>query len=134
MKRHLTDKVVKDLPAPADRNTTTFDENVVGFGVRVNASGSRNFVFNYRLRSGRERRMTIGAFGAWSTVAARAEAKRLQARVDLGEDPLGEIQNERNAQTMSDLFSRYEEEHLPRKSKGSIANDKTLINKWLVGR
>jgi integrase len=133
MKKHLTDKVVKALPAPADRNTTTFDESVVGFGVRVNASGSRNFVFNYRLRSGRERRMTIGAFGAWSTVAARAEAKRLQARVDLGEDPLAEIQSERDAQTMADLFARYQEEHLPRKSKGSIANDKCMIAKWLSG-
>jgi integrase len=133
MKKHLTDKTVKGLPAPADRNTTFWDESVPGFGIRVNASGSRNFVFNYRIRSGRERRLTIGAFGPWSTVSARAEAKRLQARVDLGEDPLAEIQSERDAQTMADLFQRYAEEHLPRKSKGSIANDKTLINKWLSG-
>jgi integrase len=133
MKKHLTDKVVKSLPAPEDRNTTFWDESVPGFGIRVNASGSRNFVFNYRIRSGRERRLTIGAFGSWSTVAARAEAKRLQARVDMGEDPLAEIQSERDAQTMADLFQRYAEEHLPRKSKGSIANDKTLINKWLSG-
>jgi len=133
MKKHLTDKTVKGFPAPADRNTTFWDATVPGFGVRVNASGSRNFVFNYRLRSGRERRLTIGAFGSWSTVAARGEAKRLQARVDLGEDPLAEIQSERDAQTMGDLFERYEQEHLPKKAKGSIANDKTLINKWLVG-
>jgi len=104
MNINLTDRLVKTLPTPASGNKTYFDATIKGFGVRVTAAGARAFVLNYRTRSGRERRYTIGRFPEWSTVAARTEAKKL--RLDIaanGADPVGNIQAEKAEPTMQDL-------------------------------
>jgi hypothetical protein len=79
----LTDRTVKQLPAPARGNKVTYDAEVKGFGCRVTVAGSRAFILNYRRKSdGRERRFTIGNFPDWSTGAARDEAKRLKRAID----------------------------------------------------
>jgi integrase len=83
----LTDKIVAALPAPAKGNKLTYDDQLTGFAARVTAAGARSFVLNYR-SAGRERRITIGQFPAWSTSAAREQAKRWKRDVDLGADPL----------------------------------------------
>lgn len=101
MKQHLTDSIVKRLPAPARASRVTYDGTVKGFGVCVTASGTRSFVLNYfRKADGRERRMVIGQYPNWSTVTAREEAKRFKREVDGGGDPLGTAQDIRDAPTM----------------------------------
>ena len=110
----LTDAKVRELEVPERGNKIHYDEDIKGFGCRVTAKGARSFVLNYRTRVGRERRITIGAFPDWRTAAARAEAGKLKMQVDRGEDPLGDIEAERNARSMVDLCNRYLEEHLPR--------------------
>jgi integrase len=112
----LTDATIRRLPTPASGQKITWDSDPPGFGVRVTAAGSRSFIFNYRVRgSGQERRQTIGGFPSWSTGAARTEARRLRRLVDLGQDPRGEIAEERGAPTVFDLIDRFEREFLPRK-------------------
>ena len=103
MAKRLADAAVKDLPAPAHGNKITYDTEVKGFGVRVTAAGSKAFILNYRTRSGRERRFTIGSFPDWSTPAARGEAKELKRRIDVGDDPVASTKAERDAPTMGDL-------------------------------
>jgi len=52
---HLTDAVVKRLPAPAKGYRVHYDDTP-GFGCRVTAAGARSFVLNYVTRAaGRER-------------------------------------------------------------------------------
>jgi hypothetical protein len=103
------------------------DATVKGIGARVTAAGARAFVLNYRIRSGRERRYTIGSFPDWTTASAREEASKLKKRIDQGEDPLAEIQAGRDAPTVADLCKRYIEEHLPKKRAHPAADDRGMI-------
>ena len=113
MKTKLTDAVVRNLPVPAKGNRITYCATVPNFGVRVTAAGARSFILNYRVRgSGRQRRYTIGDATDWSTGAARQEAQRLKKIIDQGGDPLGDIEAEREAPTVSDLIDRFTEEHV----------------------
>jgi integrase len=110
----LTDAIIRKLPEPAVGNRIHWDSGVSGFGIRVTAAGARAFVLNYRTRTGRLRRYTIGAFPDWSTVGARDEARRLRRLIDQGGDPLASVEAEREAPTMTDLIERFVAEHLPR--------------------
>ncbi|HUN44128.1 MAG TPA: site-specific integrase [Acetobacteraceae bacterium] len=114
MALHLTDKLVRELPAPAQGNKITYDDEVAGLGVRVTAAGARAYIFNYRVRAtGKERRITIGdaTNEAGDTVlkigAARDKAETLRQRVRDGEDPMGKLHADRAAPTVADLATRY---------------------------
>jgi hypothetical protein len=80
MKAHLTERSVKGLQ-PKQKNIIVYDEEVVGFGVRITSAGTRAFILTYRIEA-RERRLTIGAWPDWSVTAAREEAKRLKREID----------------------------------------------------
>jgi integrase len=127
MTQPLTDAVIKRLPVPPKGSRITFDPALPGFGVRVTAAGYRAFILNYSTKIGRERRYTIGAVGNWTTGAARIEARRLKQLVDRGGDPLGEIEEQRQAPTVWDLCDRFEAEHLPRRRAGTAVNYKIIL-------
>lgn len=130
MTQHLTDAIVKHLPAPARNNKIYYDASQAGFGARVTANGHRSFILNYTTRgASRERRYTIGAFPNWSTVAARNEARRLRRLIDNGGDPLGQIEDERSAPNLSDLIERFADEHFPRLRPSTAKKYRELIGK-----
>ncbi|MBB4277255.1 tyrosine-type recombinase/integrase [Rhizobium mongolense] len=131
MTKKLTDTIVKDLPTPSKGNKITYDGEVKGFGCRVTAAGARAFILNYRTRTGRERRFTIGAYPDWKTAAAREEAKELKKRVDRGEDPMAEVEADRHAKNVADLCDRYIEEHLQKKRASSQRDDKAMIQRFI---
>jgi integrase len=112
----LNDTKIRKLPAPQRGNKITYDVVVAGFGVRVTAAGTKAFVLNYYTKNAaRERRLTIGGFPAWTTAAAREEAKRLRRAIDAGADPVGDQQTNRGAPTVAELCDRFIAEHIPRK-------------------
>jgi integrase len=130
--QRLTDKLVQAMPLPDKGARITYDGDVPGFGIRVTANGAQSFVLNY-MSAGRERRMTIGRFPTWSATAAREEARALRRKIDSGIDPMDEreseeaaVATERSAPTMKDLFTRYDAEHLPRKSPRAAADDRSM--------
>lgn len=125
-RQRLTEKIVKDTPPPAKGSRIKYDAEVKGFGVRVTSRGTRSFILNYWFQ-GRERRITIGQFPAWTVAAARDEAKRIRRDIDLGSDPLGIRTELRDAPTVGDLCDRYIGEHLPRKRESSRRNDLSII-------
>ena len=127
MSQHLTDAVVKRLPVPDTGNKITYDEGARGFGVRVTAGDFRGFILNYRTKAGRERRITIGGFPTWSTVAAREEARRLKQEIDRGADPLADIEDSRTAPTMAELCDRFEKEHVVRKREKTADDYRRLL-------
>jgi integrase len=127
----LAEIIVKTLPPPAHGNIIYYDGGhklaVPGFGCRITAAGTRAFVLNYRTRAGRERRFTIGGSPDWTVAAARDEARRLKQLIDLGGDPLAEVQAGRDAPTVADLCQRSIEEHLPKKRPSSQRDDQGMI-------
>jgi len=129
MAQRLSDTIAKALPVPASGNRITYDSDVKGFGIRITKSGGRAFILNYRTRSGRERRYTIGSFPDWKTAAARAEASELKKAIDRGEDPLAGLKAERAAPTVDDLCDRFEEEHLPKCRPSTQRDYKSLIDR-----
>jgi integrase len=110
--QHLTDAIIKRLPAPERGIDRTYDGGVPGLGIYVTAAGVRGFFLRYRTSSGRERSITLGRFPDWSTVGARQEARRLRQEIDRGADPLAEVQAEREAPTMAELCDRFVREHV----------------------
>lgn len=128
----LTDSIVKALASPEKGNRICYDSDVKGFGVRVTAAGSRAFILNYRTRGGRERRITIGSFPDWKTGAAREEAANLKRRIDVGADPMGEVEADRNAKTVADMCKRFEEEHLAKKRPATARDYKALIARHIL--
>ena len=125
IRRKLDDRMVRDAAPPRNGNRITYDTRLPGFGLRITATGSRSFVFNYRTK-GRERRITIGHYPAWTVLAARKQAEQLRREIDMGADPLEERIALREAPTVRQLYERYAEEHLPTKAPRSAADDRSM--------
>jgi integrase len=115
----FTDKFVRDIEAPAKGNKVIYEkwanaDAVKGFGVRITAAGARSFVLRYVFDS-REYRYTIGPFPSLSAEAARREAKRLRATIDIGqthpmaerEKKRGEARARREAETFAEAVDDY---------------------------
>jgi len=103
-----------------------------GFGVRVTAGGHRSFILNYRTRSGRERRLTIGSPPAWSLAAAREEAAGLKRKIDAGGDPLADRNAGREAPDMRDLSLRFETDELPKRRESTGKDYKGIIRLYIL--
>ena len=131
MSDRLTDAIARRLPVPKQGNAVAWDDTVAGLGCRVTAGGARSFVFNYRTKSGRQRRITIGTLGDWTIAMARARAKELRRRVDEGGDPLGDIEADRSAVTMAELCDRFEAEHLPKRRPGTVIDYRSMLSKHI---
>jgi integrase len=137
LKQRLTDSIVKQLPGPDVRSgkktrcRVCYDEEVPGFGVQINASDGRSFILNYSFY-GHERRMTIGSVKDWKASAARVEAKRLRRLIDIGIDPMAEIDAKRRAPTVEALCARYLEEHLPKKRPNAAFDDRSMIERDIL--
>ena len=131
MSTRLSDAIVRDLPLPAKGNKVTYDSDIKGFGVRITAAGARSFVLNYRTRSGRERRYTLGSFPDWKTRAARDEAANLKKQIDVGHDPMAKLQDDRSAKTLDDLCDRFITDYLPKKRPATARDYKAIIEKHI---
>ena len=127
--KHITQNVIRSLKPPTQGNTVIWDDEVVGFGVRITAGGSIAFVLRYVV-NGRERRFTIGKHPDLSPTAAREEAIRRRGDISRGIDPLANREADRSAPTMADLCERYIERHaIPHKRPSSVADDRSIINR-----
>jgi integrase len=83
----LTRPAVARLALPEGKSEAiVFDDGLPGFGVRLRAGGKRVWVAQYRIGS-KQRRVTIGTVEAIDPDRARARAKEILARVQLGGDP-----------------------------------------------
>ena len=72
--------------APGPKDEFHWDTDVKGFGLRVNPSGKRTFIFQGRV-AGKEARITIGQFGVRTVDLARGKALKLKAQMEDGIDP-----------------------------------------------
>lgn len=128
----LTDKIIREMPNPQKgKQFRLKDDRVLGFGVRRTSSGSTSFTFDY-VASGRDRRMTIGHYPAWSVQAARDAAAKLRRRVDAGEDPLDENRAAKAELTLSLLWERYDKEVLPTKRPKTQQDERSMWRRLVL--
>lgn len=96
-----------------------------GFGCRVRASGATSYIYQYRVRGGRDgpvRKLTIGKTEVFSPEEARAVARGHAQTVALGGDPQRDKMAARRQPTVADLFERYLAEEGPQLSPRTVAN------------
>ena len=110
VKLTLTKRTVENLQ-PADKPWIAWDDRLSGFGVRVQPSGTKGFIVNYRTRSGgrraRSRRVGIGRCDHLAPEEARRLAQELLGRVARGEDPAQERAESRGMPTLREAFDEY---------------------------
>lgn len=85
----LTKQLVDNITQPATGDTTVWDTELPGFGVRVHAGGSRVYVVRYRTKCAQryQRRMTICRTCDAPPNEARAMAREVFSAAARGEDP-----------------------------------------------
>lgn len=118
----LTKRVLDEARAP-DGETILWDENLRGFGVRLQPSGIKSFLVQYRNAGGRSRRMTLGRYGVLTVDEARKRAREVLAAVAKGNDPVADKQSHRTAPTFAELTKQYLTEHVDRRNAATTAKE-----------
>jgi integrase len=117
---HLGRRALANLPT-VDKTTVYYDHSLKGFGLKVTPAGAKSWCIEYRPGAGgrgvAKRRMVIGSPEKLSPEDARAKARGLLARVELGEDPAGERTEARRGCAVSDLLEFYMAELIRPKRK-----------------
>ena len=126
----LNEKTVREAEN-LGRDYQIFDTDVRGFSITIYPSGNRAFTLDYRI-AGRQRRMTIGRWPEWNTVAARERAKELRRDIDEGIDPLSLRETSREAPRVNDMITRYLKEHTPHLAARNAADQHTIMHKLVA--
>jgi integrase len=124
----LTKRVVEEIePNPHGAERLVWDSQLKGFGVRVQSSGIRTYIIQYRDLAGRSRRMKIDRHGVCTTEQARAKAVQLLAVVGCGENPSVERRAVRakakQTRTVKELIERFLRDHVEAKRKPGTARE-----------
>ena len=106
----LTKRTVEALE-PADKPWIAWDDKLVGFGCRVQPSGTRSFVVNYRAgeggRNAPNKRVVVGRYGRVTPEQARRRAQELLGRVAGGGDPAADRADARALPTLGEVCDDY---------------------------
>ena len=128
----LTAKAVTALMLPVGKTDAIFfDEDLPGFGYRLRQSGdkvARSWVAQYR-HAGQTRRMTLNSI--LSAEQARDEAKKILAKVALGQDPATE--KKRRASADRFIVAALAEQYLAAKEDAVRARTLTEVRRYLEG-
>ena len=106
----LTKRSVEAL-APSAGPWIAWDDKLTGFGIRVQPSGTKSFLINYRADGGGRfspnRRLVIGRYGRITVEQARRQAQALLGRVAAGEDPAVQRARARGLPTLGEAFEEF---------------------------
>ncbi|MCY4057565.1 MAG: Arm DNA-binding domain-containing protein, partial [Gammaproteobacteria bacterium] len=110
VKLTLTKRAVESLE-PGASPWIAWDDRLTGFGVRVQPSGTKAFVVNYRSGNGGRRapnrRVVIGRYGAMTPDRARRVAQEVLGRVAVGDDPAAERGAARQMPLLREAFAEF---------------------------
>jgi hypothetical protein len=83
----LTERNTAGLKLEGEKSDCIWwDDDVAGFGIRLRAGGSRNWIYRYRIGS-KQRSLILGSAKSVPLSLARKNAIELEVRVRLGGDP-----------------------------------------------
>lgn len=87
-KLKLTKSAIDRVRAPGAKTRFYWDTETKGFGLRVTPSGAASFIAQGAVRgTGKEVRMTIGTYGAWTVDQARRRAEEYKHQFEDGINP-----------------------------------------------
>jgi integrase len=91
-----------------------WDSELVGFGLRIEATGTKTFIVKYRANGGgrqaEQKIVTIGRLGTLTPELARRKAKAILGGVAVGEDPAADVKAQRRQMKMAALIDLYDAE------------------------
>lgn len=122
---------------PTGKRYFIFDSTVNGFGMVVQPSGTKAFIFQYRDRAGQKRRLKIGDYGPLTVDQARNIAIKFYADVREGKDPRQVTKFEQGF-TVNDLLDAYLQsaKFAGLAEKTSVCDKQTIANhlRPLIGK
>ena len=134
LRTELTIPVIEALE-PAARPWIVWDDKVTGFGVRVQPSGAKSFIVNFRAgKGGPLKRMVIARIGEMLPGQARQRARAIMERAGLGEDPDKARDAALAMPTLEEVFEAYmaaDESRSPRTVKSYRYEMKRYLGDWL---
>ena len=90
-KKKLTKTSIDQVRKPGSKTVFYWDIDTKGFGLRVTASGAASFIVQGTVKGHtKERRITIGSYGAWTLDDARRRAEEYKHKFEDGIDPVEE--------------------------------------------
>lgn len=107
-----------------------WDDELSGFGLRVEPSGTMTYLVRYRVGGGRRgtlRQFKIGSATKLTPDEARDLAKKALGRVEAGEDPQAERAADRQVLTVAELCDLYLAEGVATKKASTLALDRIRI-------
>jgi len=136
--QNLTARFVETVTTKKEREDFR-DRSVRGLQLRVTKGGQKKtWTFRYRRKSDRaQRRVSLGSFIAkgegMSLEDARVKARALQAAVDAGADPAGDVQARKDAETFAEIAADWIERHgKPNKSPGAVRDDRSMLDRHVL--
>ena len=106
----LSKRAVEALE-PEEKPFIAWDDKLTGFGLRVQPSGVRSYIVNYRAGAGgrkaANRRLVIGRHGPVTAEKARRLAQETLGKVAAGEDPAAGRARSRSVPTLREAFEDY---------------------------
>jgi len=128
-KGKITSRSVNAFKGEAGKDLYLWDTEVKGFGLRVQPSGRRSYIYKFRTPDGRRRNRKIGAPETLSAEAARKIVQSMVANVALGKT-IVEDRPKKKAITMRKLCDMYLEDYARlHKKPRSVEDDSRYIEK-----
>ena len=121
MSQKLTKAIVGNAN-PREKEYFLWDSEVRNFGLRIQPTGRKTFVYQYRVNR-RSRRLMIGPADAVPVLLARDLAREAVVKVARGIDPAAEREAARNAMTVTELADRFDATHVTFHVKANTARE-----------
>ena len=128
----LTNKKIDQL-IPDTKSYIVWDNEIRGFGVRVNLNSKKTFILKYRVgqgRSARVRKPVIGTYGVMKVDEARKIARKWLLDASEGNDPK---EVDKTTILLKDFCNVYLQQHANIKKKlSSVIEDKRLMRLHII--
>ena len=123
----LTKTIIENYTVSKD--TTIWDTQVRGFGIRITPTGNKTFLIYWRRDNGAQRKKSIGKYGKITIEQARKIAQSFFYKISMGEEPL----QKRNDLSFREYSSMYLDEYsYHHKSPATFMNETYIINNHLL--
>lgn len=136
MSKRTNSRLSRQAIDEACPNTTLWDSEIPGFGLRVTGGGSKAFIFQFRALSGNQGKLTIGRYPSMTTDEARKVARRHRVLVDNGGNPSHDRRAVRQAASVLDYMEVYLGPYAQKKqlAQTTVREARRTLEKYVLPR